>query len=250
MSPQIQNIIFVVVALIAGYLFGLFDKRFTAFVRRKPESVEAPKPAAVEPAAPVEVSLPGEHTVLKVTVDPELKWHLELDGMRLDKPEEMSADQRQRAVNVVMQMRPWLDGKTAPAAAAAAAAQPAAAAPIAQQAKAEAAQIKPSAPVMPPTTNRDDLKISPLRGFNSLITKDVKSAVEKKPLSIVGMIDDVLQARLPSTPFKDRGIKLEEGPTGEVVVMVGSQSFSGIDSVPDPEIQGLIRAAISEWEKK
>jgi len=251
MTPQIQTIIFVVLALIAGYVFGLLDKWVTGSLRKKPDDDRSSQKAEAAPHAPHEVNLPGERTVLKVTRDLDQKWKVELDGIRIEKPEEISPDQRQRVVNVVMQIRPWLEGKAVQvqgnAAPLRAAAAPQPAAPVPAQPRPE--PIKALTPAAP-AQRQDNLKISPVRGLSEMITKDVKAVTEKKPASIVGMIDEVLQARLPSTPYKDAGIRLEDGLMGEVIVVVGSQSYKGLDSVPDAEIRNLIRAAIAEWEKK
>ena len=64
------------------------------------------------------------------------------------------------------------------------------------------------------------------------------------------MIDEVLQAKLLGTPLMEKSIRLEEGPTGGVIVCVGSQQYTAIDSIPEPEIREVIKAAITAWEKK
>jgi hypothetical protein len=68
--------------------------------------------------------------------------------------------------------------------------------------------------------------------------------------SIVGQINDVLQARLPGTPLASRKVRMGETPTGDVLVFIGETKYEGIDAVPDPEVVAAIRAAIKEWEKK
>ena len=62
--------------------------------------------------------------------------------------------------------------------------------------------------------------------------------------------DAVLQEKLAAGDYGGKFICLEEGRSGEVVVIVGAQRYDSIDAVPDPAIRGVIREAISEWEKR
>jgi CxxC motif-containing protein len=118
---------------------------------------------------------------------------------------------------MVLDLRPWLESTPAEAAA-------------------PELQPRPAVPSVPPV-------------------KKGKPRVEQvKPVppvlkSIVEQIEDVLQAKLLISPFKDRDIHLTEAPGGEVLVKDGLKIFDGIDAVPDPEIKALIRQAVAEWEK-
>ena len=115
MNPQLTTLVLIIAAAIGGYVLGLIDRRFTSSLSKKtPEIPPLPPPPPVS-----ESERRGENTVLKISVDKTLKYHLELDGTRLENPELISPDQRQRAITVVIQMRPWLDGKPAPVATAA-----------------------------------------------------------------------------------------------------------------------------------
>jgi len=69
-------------------------------------------------------------------------------------------------------------------------------------------------------------------------------------MSIVNQINDILQENVVGTEFEKRGIRLVELPNRGVAVQVGLGTFPDIDSVPEPEIRSLIRAAVSEWELK
>jgi len=232
-------IILIAVAAVAGYFIGIYDGRMTAALLKKAEDAKAATENASE-AGIRDSNLPGEHTVLKVTIDNALKWHLELDKTRLDNPEAISPEQRQRMVNVVVQMRPWLDGK------------PVSAAPI--------MNMQPSTPEPPsfntlkttttPPPSATAPKIDPMRGFRSLLHNEIKKPEEQKNTSIVAMIDEVLQAKLLNTSLTAKDIRLEDGPLGEVIVWVGAQRYAGVNAVPEPEIRDMIKSAISDWEKK
>lgn len=77
---------------------------------------------------------------------------------------------------------------------------------------------------------------------------DNRSKIKEEPKSIVQQINDILQDKVTQSSFANAGIKLQETPQG-VVVWIGNQSFQGIDSVPEGEAKGLIRAAVKQWEK-
>ena len=84
-------------------------------------------------------------------------------------------------------------------------------------------------PLTPPKTG--DLKLQPSK-------------------TIVAQINDVLQEKLPGTPLEGKGIRLAEDIHHCVVVWIGLEHYSGIDVVPDPDIQAAIRSAVTEWEQQ
>lgn len=131
--------------------------------------------------------------------------------------ESLQPDQQRRLVSMLADLRPWLEN--IPAAAAA------------------LAEVQPS-PVVP--------TVSPVKEGKPIAEQGNLAPVLK---TIVEQIDEVLQAALPGSPFKDRDIHLTEGPGGIVVVRDGLRKFEGIDAVPEPEIQALIRQAVADWEK-
>jgi hypothetical protein len=235
------TLLFIVLAAVAGYVFGMIDSRFTSSLKKKPQEL---------PPAP-----PEDPGLLKVSLDKDKKIRLTLDGFQILDPAAMSVEQRQKLVNVIVQIRPWLDGKpvqVAPVAPVSPVTPVVAVAPApgnAQPAVVPQPIARPASPAQSASIP-EDLRISPVKGIASMVTKDVKAVSEKKPATIVGMIDEVLQARLAGSPLKNRGIKLEDGAMGGVIVCVGSERFEGVGNVPDPEIRDFIKAAIAEWEKR
>jgi hypothetical protein len=223
-----------VVGGIIGYVIAIFEGRLTTALKEGR--------GEATPDDPDEKPLPkvDEHDVLKVTIDPGLKWHLDLDGTRIE-PDGLTAEQRTRLVNVVVQIRPWIDGKIISAVA------PKLPDPEPDQSAAAAVVIANSVGIQPVVAT--PLRIDPLRGARDLLKSDFVKPEPPKPVSIVAMIDEVLQQKLESSPLAAKKIHLEEGSVGEVVVFVGGTRYSGIDAIPDDDIKAIIREAIAEWNK-
>ncbi len=257
-NDSLLNIIFLLVAAAVGYAVGLLDRRVTAGVKKKKQEKEeiladekaAAKLAAeqakaeqakaeqakAEQAKQEKIPENNEQTALRVLFDPSMKCFVEVDGQRVPS-DGLTPEQRQRLVQVIVQIRPWIDGKaSAPAAPSPAPSPLPPPAPIRTATPQPAASISQTAP-----------RIDPIRGFRSLLENEVKKKEPVHLLSIVAMIDEILQRKLESSPLASKKIKLEEGTMGEVLVHVGANRYSGIDSVPDPEIQALIKDAIAEF---
>lgn len=219
----------VLISLIAGYAARVFEER------QKPEAPPVGLPEAEKP------SLPEEHIALKVTFDNNMAWNLEVDGARVA-PNQLTPQQRARLVNIIVQIRPWIDGKASPAPA-----NPAPAPVVAPEVTLTPVAAVAAKPADEADKNKTKLSIG--RGFRSLIANDLKVIENTRPPSIVAMIDDFLQKRLADSPLANRDIHLEEGSLGEVIVFVGKTRYAGVDAVPDLEIQTMIKAAIKDWEK-
>ncbi len=90
-----------------------------------------------------------------------------------------------------------------------------------------------------------------------LLVKAVQTDVKKVTVerSIAAQIDEILQERLSSPAYaaselKNKGIRLMELPGKGLVVLVGLEQYTGIDEVPDAEVQALIRSCVAEWEER
>jgi hypothetical protein len=241
-----------IVGWIAGllfvYVFGLFEGRGQGYKRRKAEEEQERKeqpPSSPPKTETVTVDDPG---LLRIKNE-NGSFVLDLDGQRVN-PISLSSDQRKRLIDMLSILRPWLEGRSAPAPSSKPAAPPPSAPPATVEDRLSAfggpapesklVSPKPAPPAQQPAP-------SPAARPGTIAKEDRPAAPAS---SIVGQIDSILQARLAGTPLEGRGIFLAQSQEGGVIVYVGLTRYNGIDDVPDPEIKAAIRAAISEWENK
>src|SRR5512138_625310 len=246
-----------IVAWIAGlvfvYLFGIWEGRGKGYKKRqKEEQQEKEKQPAPEPPPPQVVT----ETVTVTVDDPVLlrikneggTFTLDLDGTRVDTPA-LSPDQRKRLIEMLNIIRPWLEGRPAPVPTTTSSPAPSG---LLNRVQPPAAQTP--TPVEDLRQNLLDQPAAPPPPPQPASFKPATIAKEDRPAapasSIVGQIDNVLQARLAGTPLEERGIFLTESSDGGVNVYVGLTRYNGVDEVPDPEVKAAIRAAIAEWENK
>ncbi len=209
---DISTIFPLIMVALLGVAVGSLIER--ALNRRKvPPPVKASTPLS---SANHKLASEGDVEILRAWRTLSGRVWLEMDGARLNGKESLQPDQRRRLVSMLLDMRPWMENT--PAAAAASELQP-----------------RPAVAAVPPVE----------KGKPGV--DQIKPVVVLK--SIVEQIDDVLQAKLLTSPLKDRGIRLTEEPVGVVIVQDGLKKYEGIDAVPEPEIRALIRQAVAEWEK-
>jgi hypothetical protein len=73
---------------------------------------------------------------------------------------------------------------------------------------------------------------------------------EDKPKTIAGQISLIIEKMLVDSPIKEKGIKLIENDHHGVDVWIGLEKFDGIDAIPYPDVQQLIREAVAQWERE
>jgi len=211
-----QTIVIIIVAFAIGYGFAMLDRRVTRGMKENREDSKR-EAQVVERVVP-------EKSALSLVLDEQDQPNLRLDGVPLV-PGQATADQRKRLMWLLNLTRPWID---APPGAAGVSATPA----------------------MVPAAETPAPQISVVRGVRSMMHNAVITEEPSHGTGIVRQIDEVLQEKLPASSYASKEIHLEEGPAGEVYVLVGAQKFNGIDAVADPGIQAIIREAVSEWEKR
>lgn len=211
-------------AMFFGYFFGLFEGRGQGYKRRKKEEAAEKPPEPVAPVPPPPAPTPRDQNLLRLSLDPDQKPALELDGRPVD-VSALASEQRKRLIDLMVVMRPWVE-----------------ATPIAKPVAIPQAPVIPSpvksAPVSAPTATAG-------------LTPVARPAPEPgAPTTMVGQIDAILQARIAGTALGERGIRLMESAQGGAAIFIGLQRYAGLGDVQDPEVQAAIKAAIAEWEAK
>lgn len=178
-------------------------------------------------------------------------WQVFLDGKSI-RPESLSAEERARLLSIVVQMRPWLDAKVAQTPAPAAPSLPApVASPIINSPSAAYMALSTPKPAPPPPAAPVSSKPQPVAPvpvtLQSAFGARKPASAPPPMLSIVSMIDDILQQDIADTELVQRGLRLESGPYGEVIVVLDDNKYEGVDSVPDPQIRAVIQRAITKF---
>lgn len=108
-------------------------------------------------------------------------------------------------------------------------------------------------PIKPPVT-----PVMPQAVAEPLPAPDLVAAISSPvipkpavgPKSMVEQIDDILQEIVSHSAFSQRSVKITQDVRDGIIVWMDGSRYPGLDSVPDPEIKKLIRAAAAEWERR
>jgi hypothetical protein len=215
-----------------GYFFGLFEGRGQGYKRgRKEESLSrAQEPPPQAPAPGPESAADERRSLLVVRRDEAGQPSVQIDGKHVA-ASDVSPTLRKRMIDVMVMLRPWIE-------------------PAGPAAQAESRIAPENAPAVPSTRTAIPTATAALGESTARGPAAPVAAQGPLAMSLVQQIDHVLQARLAGTPLATRGIRLAEAPHGGAIVFIGQTQYDGVDKVPDLEIQGAIRSAIAEWEKR
>ncbi len=220
-----------VVVWLVGYLLGLLESAIKSDMKKgKEEEPEASDDEGVEEEA---------HEAKERVVEPEIltiferisgALKLRLDGEIVEYSSDLTPEQRERLLKVVISLRPWLDGPK----------QPAQTAPI-------AADV--AAPTIPTSSAKTPTPSPPLVKIKEEIEADIAKRSYSN-LSMVEQIDRILQKKLKDGPLDKRGIRMRSSLSGGLLITVGLAEYEWIEDIPEQDIQDIIREATAEWEEK
>ena len=211
MEWDIKTIGLLAAIFFIGYFIGLIEAAIKQKRKVKKES-STKLPSDVQ-------SIENEKSsLLRLRRDASQSLIVEVNGASYRKEEDLTPENRQSLIKLLIELRPWMDRQ---------ASQPTKSAGSGVS-KTTSSQSKPSK-----ESNPDD-----------------EQTEETANVGMVSQIDEILQTRIASSPYANTGVRLIESPTGGVLVYVGLEKFEGIASVPDPQIKALIHEAVREWEEK
>ena len=219
--------IFLVLAAIIGLLIGLLVS--SLFSSREPHST-----AVDTPPVPNDMEKEGFSKGVSLWYSPAgPKVVLEQDGAFYRNFLELTAEQKSRVHKLLGLWSDWTETMTSD--------------------KYEPVVIARQAE--PVVAERELLEPEPVLNWSvAEAIKEEKGAVAnpsgiEKPNTIAGQISLIIDDMLEGHPLKEKGIKLIENSHQGVDVWIGTEKFDGIDAIPYPEVQQLIREAVAQWEK-
>ena len=187
------------------------------------------------------------------------KMTLELDGRLFTSAAEMNSQQKAALTQVTDELQLWLIGgerveralnTTTPSTPAPEPLpEPSPLAPAVALTTVAANPVSPAGPaapepdVKPPSMQLGDILASAL--------KPSKGKMGPRPvMSIAAQVDEIVQEKLPASPFKDHLIMVTEQPKGGLLVRVDLENYEGIGDVTDPGIRQFLRDCVAEWERR
>jgi hypothetical protein len=206
-----QSFLLIVAGL--AFLAGIAISSLLALLRKPPTAIEKPHTQKPEPA---EITPQYPRDAIHLWQDEHKQEVVLKIGSRIYAAGESLAPKEQKYIRTLqIYLQRWLD---TPA---------------------------PSAPVTPPTSTNAEPESPADLNFDQVNSSDIDASS-----SIVDQVNNLLQQKLAESPLKNKGVLLMELPNQGMVVMVGTDQYPNVDSVPDPEIKAIIQAAVKDWESQ
>jgi hypothetical protein len=230
-----MNTSIVLILAVICFLIGIIAAYLLQSLREEKTNVEEESPPAIEkePVFDTPPAASGMLEVARIWKDKSsLQPVLEIEGDLFRRAEDIHPDQLEKFNSAITELCNWL-GQPAPT----------------PTPSAETPAFLTNEP-FPPTLTEKPARRGPLDLLKNSLDADVRSAMKSAPKSLAAQVDDILQEKLAESGLADRGIRIMDTPSADLVVMVGLSKYDGIDAVPDPEIQAIIREAVAEWGRR
>lgn len=232
-----MNTYFVLILALICFIIGIIAAFLVQSLReeKKPTDEELPPASVEEPVIETPIARPTANMieVARIWKDKySLRPVLEMEGDLYRNPEDVQPAQLEKLNATITELCDWL-GQPIPT----------------HPPSAEAPAFLTSEP-FPPTIVEKPSRRGPLDIIKNSLEADIRSSIKSAPKSLAAQVDEILQEKLAESTMASRGIRIMDTPSADLVVMVGLSKYDGIDAVPDPEIQALIREAVAEWGRR
>lgn len=207
------TILLVVIGLVIGILLAALYFSF----RKEPPR---------ESASRERVLTDSEHSIRVWREGKARRLVVEMDGVSHQKVSELKLEQSRKMAETLQELQAWLGVSSN----------------LPSPPSSEVQEI--AAP-----TAAEETRTTSLNPFEIFIRSRQPSEVKSSDLSIVAQIDEILQEKLEGIHLDNQGIRLVEGPDQGIMIEVGLNRYTDIDSVPDERVRQLIRVSVSEWER-
>jgi hypothetical protein len=224
------EIIFIILALVAGLLIGVLIASLAGGRTKEPLETPAPPAARAPVDAWVDLRRQYQERISLWVEKSSGRLVVRINGRMVDRPQQLNPEEMQQHQAYFKEWLHWLS-MTDPASAGP---HPHGASVLVTPAPAGA---KPAASTVPAAAPA------------SAVVPPATAAVPAAK-SIVEQINAILQEMMLDSPASAKGVRLFEHPRDGVVVRVGLDSYNGIDAVPDAEVKALLKAAAAEWERR
>lgn len=262
MLSTISTPVLLILALVIGVLVGLL---LSSLFNREPKT-------SGENPLPEKLSKEGYAEYVRLLYSPAIKKIVTyLDDDYYDDFATLTPDQKKRVLRLLSSWSEW--GGVTPKTTGQAA-NPATVTTPAPVAETLAAAVK--VPPLPETPERsafkteDNLDLIPglvqksesLEDLGIVVPEPVApipavisfslggpAKIPEKPKTIVEQINAKLEELMVETSSQNKGLRLEDNGHQGVVVWVGIERYDGVDAVPYPDAQKLIKEAVARWEE-
>jgi hypothetical protein len=210
-----------------------------------------PKAAPEENPLPKKFADTGYAEVVRLFFSPAEKKSLtQIDGDFYPEFSSLTPEQKKRVMRILESWNEWAGYSAQNTSSAPSAVSPT---PVHSTLISSGEERKSAPPPPLPSSNRPIAKIEEVKAntFLESLERTSEKVPEKSgpPKTIIEQINDILTGLIANTAEKDLGVTLVDNGHEGVIVWVGLEKFNGVDAVPYPEVQQLIRTAVARWEE-